>query len=136
MNMKKISIGLMILLLALLVIPEALAYPTEESACTGCHALADPSVMSISADKTTVTASQGTSFTLLVSWAGATANSAVKWPNTVLDNSLITANPHLVYPISAGAGSQSFTLTVPATTSLGLHTVRVYISHKSSLLTA
>ncbi len=133
---KNISLGLLLLIAAMVVVP-ASAFPTRESACEGCHA-APPNSMSISTDIISKTVSQGDSFNVVVTWGGGdpTANTAVKWPTNVLDNAMFTPAPPLLYPVPTISGSQSFTLTVPATAPLGLHTVRVYVANGPKFETA
>jgi len=137
MKRKNVSLGLTILIAALIFAQGAMAYPTKEVACEGCHA-PPPNSMSITTDITSITVNQGQSFNVVATWGGGTpaANTAVKWPSQVQDNALFTPTPNLVYPVPSASGSQSFTLTTPANAAPGLHTVRVYVSNGPKFETA
>jgi len=130
MKGKNVSLGLTILIAALLLVQSSMAYPTKETACEGCHS-PPPNSMSITTDITSITVSPGESFNVVATWGGGdpAANTAVKWPNNVKDNALFTPTPKLIYPVPSISGSQSFTLTTPATAAPGLYTVRVYVSN-------
>jgi hypothetical protein len=126
---KKISLGLLLLtVVALMIVPGASAHYNQENACEGCHT-GPPNSMSITTDISSANVNPGQSFNVAVTWSRGdpTSETAVKWPNNVLNNALFNATPHLIYPAATG-GTQSFTLTVPSTATPGTYTVRVYVS--------
>ncbi len=127
---KKISLGLLLLtVVALMIVPGASAHYNQENACEGCHT-GPPNSMSITTDISSANVNPGQSFNVVVTWSGGdpTSETAVKWPNNVLNNALFNATPHIIYPAATG-GTQSFTLTTPSTATPGTtYTVRVYVS--------
>ncbi len=124
---NKISLELLLLtVVAIMIVPGASAFSTQENACEGCHA-GPPNSMSITTDISSANVNPGQSFNVVVTWSGGDSGTAVKWPNNVLNNALFSATPHLIYPAATG-GTQSFTLTAPSTATPGTYTVRVYVS--------
>ncbi|MCZ7404790.1 MAG: hypothetical protein O8C67_07655, partial [Candidatus Methanoperedens sp.] len=121
---NKLKIGMLLLIVALVVVPGASAYPSEDVACTGCHTLSTSGV-SITATTPKTTVAPGESFVVTVIWSpsGATA----KWPSTVNDNALFGIPSGGV--IVSGSGTGTTTLTAPS--AAGTYKVTVYASTKS-----
>lgn len=125
--MKQYSIGLIFLILALVVVPGASAYPDKTVACDGCHAN-PPVSLSIATNITSITVTPGQSFNVKMDWTGGAndgaTQTAVKWP-TVLDNAKFGLDP--IAPVSLGTNpSGTITSSLKAPTTEGLYTVRVY----------
>ncbi len=120
---NKLKIGMLLLIVALVVVSGASAYPSEDVACTGCHTLSSSVSITATTPKTTVT--PGESFVVTVTWSpsGATA----KWPSVVNDNALFGIPSGGV--IVSGSGTGTTTLTAPS--AAGTYKVTVYASTKS-----
>ena len=125
MHGKYACLGLLLLALAaLVIIPDAAAYPSKNSACEVCHSANQPKSISISQiDIASTNVNPGQLFNVGVTWLGGNAagSTTVKWPN-VLNNNLFTINPVQVNGATSDAGS--FALTAPA--AHGNYTIRVY----------
>jgi hypothetical protein len=144
MKRKKISLGLLFLMVALVVAPGALAYPTQNNACTDCHTYPPAaSTLKIVTNITTITVAPGQQFSVLATWSGGLTTTidpnagatAARWPNSLtsnpytLNNSKFNPTPivsNYVLGTPSPGGTLTSTLTAPATA--GTYTVRVYVS--------
>jgi hypothetical protein len=138
---NKIKILLLLAVAALIITPEATAFPGEIRACNGVGCHTQSAAISVSAVPATLTVSPGQSFIVDVTWSGgsATRQTIAKWP-TDFTNIVITRNNTLFSPVPVNSpiainpsGTLSSTLTAPNTA--GIHTIRVYASSATPLIT-
>lgn len=121
MKIKNLSLGLSILLAALVLAQGAMAYQSEQVVCTNCHTLS--SSISISTTSPT-TVTPGQIFDVSITWSGGSSVTAIKWPS-VNDNAAFGLNPAVVVSSSA-SGTATSTLTAPSAE--GSYKVTVYVS--------
>jgi uncharacterized protein YjdB len=124
MNIKKISIGLLFLILALVFVPGSMATPSKITACTNCHDLGlSLGITNIAIATTTVAPSQV--FNVDVTWTGGDSlgSTTVKWLTISANNNQFSFNP-VQRDGGASAGTASFAVTAPATP--GTYTIGVY----------
>ncbi len=144
MKGKKISLGLLFLMVALVVMPGALAYPTQNNACTDCHTYPPAaSTLKIVTNITAITVVPGQQFSVLATWSGGITTAidpnagatAARWPNSLtsnpytLNNSKFNPTPivsNYVLGTTSPSGTLTSTLTAPVTA--GTYTVRLYVA--------
>ncbi len=134
---SKLKIGMLLLIVALVVVPGASAYPGQTNACNGCHNY-PPTTIKITTNVTSITVNPGQSFTVQISWSGGnpSGTTEVNWPTTFTnigitrDNTLFNPTPRIPASVlNTASGTTSSTLTAPSAT--GTYTVRVYASRAS-----
>ncbi|MFA4955355.1 MAG: Ig-like domain-containing protein [Candidatus Methanoperedens sp.] len=133
MKRRNLSLGLAILLTALILVQGAMAYPTYNTACDGCHAY-PPTTISITPNITTINVNPGQAFAVGLTWAGGNSSgvTAIKWPS-VQNNDLFSPNPVLPIDGNLASGTTSSVLTAPSTT--GTYVVRVFAARKGPMET-
>ena len=128
MNIKKISIGLLFLILALIVVPGSMATPGKTVACTtsSCHATpALGGTLSITNIVAPATVAPSQVFNVDVTWTGgdSSGTTTVKWLTASANNNQFIFNPIQTNNLLS-AGTTSFAVTAPATS--GPYTIGVW----------
>gem|GEM_PF-1580388 len=121
MKIGKLNLGLSILLTALVLAQGAMAFPSQQVACTNCHTLSSSITISTTSP---AEVTPGQVFDVGITWSGGSSVTAVKWPS-VNDNAAFGLNPAVVVSSSA-SGTATSTLTAPSTE--GSYKVTVYVA--------
>lgn len=128
MNIKKISIGLLLLMLALVVVPDAMAYPSETQACSVCHITpANGGTLSITNLAAPATVAPSQVFNVDVTWTGGSTSgtTTAKWLTASANNNQFSFNPTQTNNLPS-AGTASFAVTAPS--SPATYTIGVWTS--------